>query len=466
MAPAAYSRKKTASRPGADHPFRVPRVPVLVSAAHAVGVSSASKKAAQTPVQQPGNPKNTSSGWKRGAMIGAAAMAGTASLTFGLTSAAAAYLARQVVVPPRYRSEDLNIMGYTPDTQPEAPGSGEVTLAATVETTVDGVYSLRFDAGAGHARIGAIRSWSPSRAHVVRAVEEVYSGDLTRATRGWWSGTVYPDPGGLGLAYEDVEIPIEVGLAPAWVVPADGQVSGDAQRPRFLEGTWAIMVHGRGAQRMEGIRALSVAQELGLHSLLISYRNDREAPASADGRYGLGFTEWKDVQVAISYAKSRGATKIVLFGWSMGGAICMATADQSFYRADIAAMVLTGPVVDWFTLFTHHTTSRKLPQGLGNLASQLISTRRGRYLTGLATPVDLPSLDWVTRYRELQTPTLILHSKDDEFVPYTAGRELARLSPWVDFVAFRRARHTKEWNVDPARWDRAVRDWLRPKLTR
>lgn len=415
-------------------------------------------------------------GWKRGAVMGAVATVGAASLTFGLSSAVATYLARQVVVPPRYRSEDLVIHGYEPapsatessseESLPgtSAPGAGEVTLAATVETTVDGVYSLRFDGGAGHARVGAIRSWSPTSGTVVREVEEVYSGDLAAATRGWWSGTVYPDPGRLGLAYEEIEIPIEVGPAPAWVIPSDGVISGDGERPRLMPGPWAIMVHGRGAQRMEGLRAVTTARELGMTSLLISYRNDREAPSSPDNRYGLGFTEWKDVQVAISYAKSRGATEIVLFGWSMGGAICLQTADLSFYRDDIAAMVLTGPVADWYTLFTHHTSSRNLPKRIGELAGGLISSRRGRYLTGLAAPVDLASLDWVTRYKQLRTPTLILHSKDDEFVPDTAGRQLARLSPWVDFVAFRRARHTKEWNVDPDRWEQAVLTWLRPKL--
>ncbi|WP_246180294.1 alpha/beta hydrolase family protein [Kocuria coralli] len=415
-------------------------------------------------------------GWKRGAVMGAAATVGAASLTFGLSSALATYLARKVVVPPRYRSEDLAIYRYVPEppadsaapaapATPVAPGAGEIVLAATVETTVDGVYSLRFDGGRGHARIGAIISLSPRDGRVVREVEEVYSGDLSRASRGWWSGTVYPDPGRLDLAYEEVEIPIEVGLAPAWVIPADGRPSPEeSQRPRMLEGPWAIMVHGRGAQRLEGLRAARTARELGLTSMLISYRNDREAPSTPDNRYGLGFTEWKDVQVAISYAKSRGATQIVLFGWSMGGAICLQTADLSFYRDDIAAMVLTGPVVDWFTLFAHHTTDHGVPRRIATMATSLISSPRGRYLTGLTAPVDLASLDWVTRYRELRTPTLILHSKDDEFVPDTASRELARLSPWVDFVGFWHARHTKEWNVSPRRWEDAVRRWLKPRL--
>lgn len=433
--------------------------------------------------------------WARGAVAGTALTVGAASLSFGVSSAIAAYVARQVVVPPRYRSEDLSIHEYTPvdrQAHPDAvPGAGEVRLAATVETTVDGVYSLRFAGGEGHARIGEILSWSPAAGEVVREVQEVYSGDLSAASRGWWAGTVYPDPAAAGYRFHEVELPMEMGAAPCWVVPAgqerDPQRAAehsttarqnrrdDAQHEaahaaaedpaaQQLPGPWAIMVHGRGAQRMEAIRALDTAQRMGLTSLLISYRNDREAPASPDGRYGLGFTEWKDVQLAISYAKLRGATRIVLFGWSMGGAICLQTADLSIYRADIAGMVLTGPVVDWFTLFTHHTASRHLPSAITTMAQSLITSPRGLWLTGLAAPLDLGSLDWITRADQLQTPTLILHSADDEFVPDTASKRLAELNERVEMVGFERARHTKEWNVDPQRWESSVVSWAQRVL--
>lgn len=433
--------------------------------------------------------------WARGAVAGTALTVGAASLSFGVSSAIAAYVARQVVVPPRYRSEDLSIHEYTPvdrQAHPDAlPGAGEVRLAATVETTVDGVYSLRFGGGEGHARIGEILSWSPAAGEVVREVQEVYSGDLSAASRGWWAGTVYPDPAAAGYRFHEVELPMEMGAAPCWVVPAgqerDPQRAtehsttarqyrrDDAQHEaahaaaedpaaQQLPGPWAIMVHGRGAQRMEAIRALDTAQRMGLTSLLISYRNDREAPASPDGRYGLGFTEWKDVQLAISYAKLRGATRIVLFGWSMGGAICLQTADLSIYRADIAGMVLTGPVVDWFTLFTHHTASRHIPSAITTMAQSLITSPRGLWLTGLAAPLDLGSLDWITRADQLQTPTLILHSADDEFVPDTASKRLAELNDRVQMVGFERARHTKEWNVDPQRWESSVLSWAQRVL--
>jgi uncharacterized protein len=35
----------------------------------------------------------------------------------------------------------------------------------------------------------------------------------------------------------------------------------------------------------------------------------------------------------------------------------------------------------------------------------------------------------------------------------------------VSFVRFTLARHTREWNVDPEKWDRAVRLWLQAVLT-
>jgi len=459
-------------------------------------VRSSSRSARSRPLAAlRGQPRESSSVWARGAVAGTALTVGAASLSFGVSSAIAAYVARQVVVPPRYRSEDLSIHEYTPvdrQAHPDAlPGAGEVRLAATVETTVDGVYSLRFAGGEGHARIGEILSWSPAAGEVVREVQEVYSGDLSAASRGWWAGTVYPDPAAAGYRFHEVELPMEMGAAPCWVVPAgqerDPQRAAehsttarqnrrdDAQHEaahaaaedpaaQQLPGPWAIMVHGRGAQRMEAIRALDTAQRMGLTSLLISYRNDREAPASPDGRYGLGFTEWKDVQLAISYAKLRGATRIVLFGWSMGGAICLQTADLSIYRADIAGMVLTGPVVDWFTLFTHHTASRHLPSAITTMAQSLITSPRGLWLTGLAAPLDLGSLDWITRADQLQTPTLILHSADDEFVPDTASKRLAELNERVEMVGFERARHTKEWNVDPQGWESSVLSWAQRVL--
>ncbi len=387
--------------------------------------------------------------WLKWTALGVGAGAGAASVVAGTTSGLAAYFARQVITPPRTREENVEILAVT-----GRGGDRRIILRADSETTVDGTYSLIFNNGAGHARIGPVLSYAPREGTVERQIECVYSGDIATAVRGWWSGSVYASPSTLGYPDEEVQIPVEGGTAPAWIIRA-----GDGS------GTWAIMVHGRGARRTEGLRAVPTAAGLDMTSLLISYRNDGEAPDSADGRYGLGVTEWRDVEAAIRYALDHGADDVVLFGWSMGGAVCLQAVDRSRYARYIRALVLDGPVVNWMDVLAHHARVNKIPTVVGRFSQWLISHPRGRKITGLATPVDLRSLDWVSRADHLRQHTLIIHSEDDEFVPVGPSSELAAKNPQlVTFVRFTKARHTKEWNVSPQKWEEVVRSWLLHQL--
>lgn len=407
--------------------------------------------------------------WVLGGIISGSAAAGLAAAG---SSALALYFARRVITPVRVRESDQEVLAVI------RHGRGlHIILAATPEATVEGVYGFFFDGGRGHARIGRILSYSPAERTVQREVEAVYSGDLLAARRGWWSGVAYPDPATLGFPAEEVLIQVEGGTAPAWLVPAapvapaPGPETPAPAAPEAaalnppVPGTWAIMVHGRGGTRQEGLRALHAVRELGMSSLLISYRNDGLAPSAPDGRYGLGSTEWRDVEAAISFALDQGAREVVLFGWSMGGAICLQTADLSRYRHVIRAMVLDAPVISWVNVLAHHAQLNRIPSSVGRYGQLMLGHRLGRRLTGLAAPVDLKVMDWVARAVELRTPTLIVHSVDDEYVPCGPSAALAQKNPdMVTFEPFSRARHTKEWNVDPERWERVVATWLRREL--
>lgn len=384
------------------------------------------------------------------AVAGIVAGGGLAGLLATGSSALAAYFARRVITP-RTRVEDQEVLAVV-----RSDDGLQLILAATAESTVDGVYSLFFDGGRGHARIGRIVSYSPAEQTVQREVEAVYSGELATARRGWWSGAAYADPAAVGLPAEELAIDVDGGQAPAWLIRAGA--AGPAP-------VWAIMVHGRGATRLEGLRAARTAHGLGLDSLLISYRNDGLAPSAPDGRYGLGSTEWQDVEAAIAYALANGAKEVVLFGWSMGGAISLQTADLSRYRHLIRAMVLDAPVINWVDVLAHHAELNRIPYAVGRYGQLMLGHPLGRRLTGLAAPVDLKAMDWDARAVELRTPTLVIHSVDDEYVPYGPSASLAEKNPeMVTFEPFTAARHTKEWNVDPEKWDRVVRSWLQREL--
>lgn len=386
-----------------------------------------------------------------GAISGA--LAGTA---LAAIPTLASIFARTVVTPEPLPAEDVRIASLRTESGPQ--GQDLIELAITNQTTVTGQYALVFHEGRGVARIGDIVSTNRKANTVTRIVEEVYQGDLTTAGRGRWAGFVWPTPEAAGFHSEDVVIPVDDGLAPAWLIPAVHETAH--------ADTWMITVHGRGSKRNEGLRMMGVAQRLGMPGLLVSYRNDGEAPDARDKRYGLGATEWPDIEAAILYALNNGATSVVLVGFSMGGAVSLQLVHRSALAKYVRGLVLVGPVIDWLDVLRHQARVNRLPQPAGQLGRWLIESPWGRSITGLAAPVNLGSLDWVTRSGELTHQTLILHSDDDDFVPNGPSIALAQKNPQlVSLLRFQKARHTREWNVDPARFESAVLTWLHVLLS-
>jgi alpha/beta superfamily hydrolase len=377
---------------------------------------------------------------------GATAAAATA-ITLGATAVASiaalglltVYVARRVVTPSKMRAEDLRVLGCTDTT---------VTLSKTLDTLVPGRYGLWFSEGSGHAKLGEVlevgQSW------VVRELLSVDNGDLAIATRGSIAGWFYLEAAELGQPYSDVVIETPVGPAPAWLIPAETQT-----------GRWMIGVHGRGVRRQECLRAVEVARRCGYTSLLVSYRNDGDAPHSDDGRYGLGDTEWPDVDAAIEYAIDHGATEVVLMGWSMGGAISLQVATRSAHADILRGIILESPVVNWADTINFQTDAQHAPRFVSAAARHLLGAPWARSLTGQRESIDLGRLDFVARAHVLSLPILLMHSADDGYVPPYASRALALARPdIVTFDEFTVARHAKLWNYDAERFNEDIGSWL------
>nr|WP_241249360.1 alpha/beta fold hydrolase [Agrococcus sp. KRD186] len=223
--------------------------------------------------------------------------------------------------------------------------------------------------------------------------------------------------------------------------------------------TWCVQVHGRGVTRRETIRAAPIYLERGIPVMAVSYRNDTEAPPSRHGKYRLGLDEWRDVDDAIELALARGAERIVLQGWSMGGQIALQVARRSRHRRRIAGLVLDSPVVGWRPTLMLQVALVRLPAWLVDTAVGLLGSPASM-LSG-SRSLDFDELDNVLHADALSQPILLLHSADDGYVPPDASRALAEARPdLVDYREWTTARHTKLWNFDRTRYEQHVRDWL------
>ncbi|MGV8912337.1 MAG: alpha/beta hydrolase family protein [Rhodoglobus sp.] len=379
-----------------------------------------------------------------GILAGIAIAAATAAAIGIVVSASLTVIfARRLVTPPGRADSTLRIL---------AIGESTIVLSASDESRAPGRYSLWFADDSGHARIGAVTSQG-SR-WVARELLSVQFGHPERGDNARTSGWFYLNPADIGLSYEEIFIETELGRAPAWLVPA-----------ALPSTTWAIHVHGRGVQRPETVRALAEFHTAGLTSLSVSYRNDTEAPDSADRRYGLGSTEYRDVDAAISYARGAGAKRIILMGWSMGGATVLQTLMRSDHQDMILGLVLDSPVIAWGPIVELHGMINRIPTPIQHAAQAVLSSEQAQFLVGTDAPLDFPAMNFVGRAAELDRPILLMHSADDAYVPVGPSRALAELRPdIVTYEEFTTAGHTRLWNYDSDRWLGAIRSWLTIQL--
>ena len=379
---------------------------------------------------------------RRAATAGAAVGMTTVVASGAGSMAAAAYFARRVLTPDPRRPDDVVIRSVT---------ASSVVLDVTAETVVPGCYGLWTERGAGHVRIGTVLSVDTAAGTVERELLGVDRGSLTPGPARWnayFHGA--PPDLSIGTPTDHLTYAGELGPMPAWVVPPSGGRGG----------RWAVLVHGRGAQREETIRAIPPLRAQGWTCLVPTYRNDDGVPAGPDGRYALGLSEWRDVEAAIRHAAEHGAEDVLLMGWSMGGAIALQFLDRSPLSRLVSRVVLDGPVIDWGDVLTHHARQHRMPPHVGSLARAMMARRWGHRLVGVHEGVDLAKTDWVRRAGELHHPMLVIHSVDDEFVPVGPSRELAVARPdLVTLHEWHLARHCKEWNTDPQRWERLVADF-------
>ena len=252
----------------------------------------------------------------------------------------------------------------------------------------------------------------------------VYSGDPREA---------------FGLPTVHVAVPGELGPMPDWLVPARGR-------------TWAIVVHGINATPEDGMRLVPTLHRAGMPTMLIRYREDQGAPASPDGFHHMGLTEWRDLQAAARYALAHGARRLVLAGYSMGGAIVAQFMQKSRLAPRVAGLVLDAPALDWKRTIEFNSEQMGLP---GFAALPVL------WAVGARIDADWNSLDALAHPEAFHLPILLFHGLDDKVVPIATSNDFAAELPrWVTYYRVPHAGHTQSWNVDPKFYERRLRAFL------
>ncbi len=196
-------------------------------------------------------------------------------------------------------------------------------------------------------------------------------------------------PARAGLAYESVEIVARDGVRlHGWLLPAEPESRGVL-----------LFFHGNAGNISHRIASLRVFVRLGLDVLIVDYRGygRSEGEVSEAGTYLDAEAAWRYL------VDGRGVPpeRIVIFGRSLGAAVAAQLASQQAPGALILESGFTSVpdlAQQYYPIFPAHLLAR---------------------------------FDYATEYYlgSVRSPVLIVHSPDDEIIPFEHGKALFAAAP-------------------------------------
>ncbi len=201
-------------------------------------------------------------------------------------------------------------------------------------------------------------------------------------------------PRDLGLEYEAVSFTTADNIKIAgWFIPSN--VEGLI--PKTI-----ILLHGYPADKGDILSTLSFLNKK-YNLLLFDFRY----LGKSGGRYStVGAKEVEDLLSAIQFLKTRGIKEVGVWGFSMGGSVALMTASKA---PEIKVVVSKS---SYASLDLMATELYRIPILKYPLA----------YLTGIWTKIilgiDLKKVSPVASVKDLNIPILIIHSEDDEVIPF------------------------------------------------
>jgi len=205
-------------------------------------------------------------------------------------------------------------------------------------------------------------------------------------------------PKELGFEYEDVSFTTEDGLVlRGWFIPS-----------QQLAAKTIILLHGYPADKGNILPIVSFLQDR-YNLLLFDFRYHGQS----EGSYTtVGARETKDLMAAINYLQSRGINEVGVWGFSLGGAVALMGASQ---EPQIKAIVSESSYasLDLMTRQLYVLPGLRYPLG---------------WLTGLwgkiFIGINIKDVSPVKSAGELRIPVLLIHSTNDQVIPFSHGQLL------------------------------------------
>jgi len=239
------------------------------------------------------------------------------------------------------------------------------------------------------------------------------------------SKTLHATPKDIGLGYEDVRIRTEDGQSIAgWFLPAPAA-------PLPAEGRTLLFLHGNAGNISHRLDSLAYFHRLGFAVYIIDYRGYGQSTGKPDVKGTL-----MDARAAWNWLleekKSR-PESIVVFGRSLGGAVAAGLAGEVGPGALIMESSFTRLYDVAKSLYPFMPVSLFLPQDYDSIASL-----RGKTF-----------------------PLLVVHSPDDELIPYALSEAIfAAYSGPKHFVRIRGS-HNEGFQTDRIRYLEGLEAFLR-----
>jgi fermentation-respiration switch protein FrsA (DUF1100 family) len=201
-------------------------------------------------------------------------------------------------------------------------------------------------------------------------------------------------PEDIGLTFENLEIATDDGeQIHGWYVPASE--SGDSRGV-------VLFFHGNAGNISHRLDSIEIFNRLGLDVLIIDYRGYGQSTGKP-GERGL----YKDGQAAWDYLTDRLGVdpgRIIIFGRSLGAVVGTRVAARQSPAGLIIESGFTSGV---------------------DMAKRIYWFLPARLITRL----EFPLIDFLS---EVHSPVLVIHSRDDEIIPFDMGETIFEAIPSQD----------------------------------